>query len=276
MPRSQRIAHVAVVRFSLRLSESWSARAYGEESNRAIWLHYRKRLLDATLTESLLRQSRRPDMVFILLDVDDKAVIPHETFDSLYTPLYVQKGRYMGEMQQRLEKNGLSDHLAISRIDSDDVLSRHYFREVNRAALKANEDRVWIVAPEGFRSDLSSIQRFHYRSAPFQTLYSRAFERQNVYAMNHEWVNRENHVFVDSSEGLWMQMLHGGNLANQFRSDPVSPNRFEKRNLGGRKLITLEPRAFDADWFLAWSGFESLDRLRDLMAVALPTRQNEA
>lgn len=211
------INNYVVVRFSLKISKDWQRKAYGDESNRDMWLKYRFDILNKTLAPSLRAQQVKPKAVFIIMDSSDREAYTNYCLDKdIVTPIFSENNNHFLQIDNYI-KNESEVNVAVSRIDSDDIISKFYFESINNTIEKAIDQKdkfTYVIACMGARSDGKLLQRMYYSCAPFLTEFSTNFNKVSIYSFNHETVLERPHV--TNHDYLWIQYLHGGNIANAF------------------------------------------------------------
>ena len=165
---------------------------------------------------------------------------------------------------------GPTQHLTMSRIDSDDIVARNFFEELSHdigTALQAGKSFDYVMAAQGYKSNLKQMQRCLYGRSPFLTRYwaqlpapdewASADNPPTVYDVSHVRI-REHHL-LESLDAQWLQLLHGTNVANGFskgQPEPLPDDLSFLNSPNASPILCEEKRAFDMDWFRAWAGFE--------------------
>jgi len=232
------IHHVVAIRFSVKVAKGWHTKAYGEETRREAWFAMRSRLFLATLHASLVSQTRQPYKVFLMMDEGDRPLYDRylSLAEPFYHPLFNQGSLGHSEMADLLEQSGL-ENIAISRIDSDDLIHTRYLESIQetiRSAVAQGLSFDYVVASLGYRTDGQRIKSAFFNYSPFITAFAPIYQRQNAYAFRHGDVLKKASLVCHTA--YWMQFIHGGNLANQMK--PVS---WWDRLMGR----SLSPLAFD-------------------------------
>ena len=211
------IRNSVVIRFSLRI-EAWAKQAYGEEANRQAWFAYRARIFNEGLLTCLERQTEPGAVAYLLMDDSDRSQYEtHIRKSGLLRPIFAGTSHpASGLVAEDILKSGAQD-VAISRIDSDDLVSVFYIEAINRAirsAIARDQGFDYVIAPHGYRTDMRRIEDFHHERSPFLTLFTPVYDGRNVYALNHWDVLAQPHILCD--EARWVQIIHDSNLANTF------------------------------------------------------------
>ena len=297
IPIADTLHNVVVVRFSLKVAE-WRRRAFVNESNREAWFTYRARLFQQTLFASLCAQTKPVSAVYLLMDEDDRPLFEtyllqplfqtqlqaqaHEGIPSPAKRVAPSKGRvpeirpiFSSQAPHRqvaldLLKRGPTQQLTMSRIDSDDIVARNFFEELSHdifTALQAAKTFDYVMAAQGYKSNLKQMQRCLYGRSPFLTRYwaqlpapdewASADNPPTVYDVSHVRI-REHHL-LESLDAQWLQLLHGTNVANGFskgQPEPLPDDLSFLNSPNASPILCEEKRAFDMDWFRAWAGFE--------------------
>lgn len=240
------IRFVTATRFSLRVKSEWESRAFGDDSQRPAWLSFRADLLRKGLERSLLAQSRRPDLAYLLLDADDRPFFESRLANSIFTPLYKDRTPVVRMLLSDLKQRAWSHHVAIARIDSDDLIHDGYVASVCREILRAGTGHdQWIVCTDGIRTDLQQVQRLRYACSPFLTHYAYGLGSETVYSINHERVGERSPVRLRHPESEWIQLLTGNNVANDFWRERADFDRVDQAQADAANYLGSPLSSFD-------------------------------
>lgn len=246
------IQNIVVTRFSLRVA-GWRHQIYFDERGRDAWFEYRAMLYKRTLGESLSVQTVKPAKVYLLMDTGDRALAARHFPEMNFMPIFSLHGDYRRQIAADLERQGLVDNIAMSRIDSDDIIARNYFEKLNACildSLRSGEPSELFVACKGYRTNFVDVQPMYYHNGPFITRFCSKYAGETPY-FQHETLGQHAHVKDASAE--WMQVIHGTNLANGFQpSNETSLDAFLEGRQGSG---VLSRRLIDPAWFKEWAGF---------------------
>ena len=238
------IRNFAVVRFSLRIG-NWHVQAYGEEKNREAWFEYRAELFNAGLLRCFASQTVRPNKVWLTMDQTDVAYF-NKYIDQSYAflaPVFERPGLSATEqVKQNLTELG-KGQITISRIDSDDLICDSYFEEINReiqSALDAKKDFDFVLAPNGFRTDMRLIKKMRFENGPFITLYTPNYDGQDIYKFPHGMVLEQKFTMAEGAR--WIQIIHGSNLKNKFSGASLLVNRSWPKGFHRPTYASLPPK----------------------------------
>jgi hypothetical protein len=247
--------HVLVTRFSIR-RQGWTDKISGHsEERRARWFAWRSALFKRTLYRSLLGQSHQDFRLFVLMDEGDEPLWEQHLAiaDPRLTPIFEADPRLnLAGTREQLHRLA-SPGLLISRVDSDDLLAADYLLRINASAElleKNGVGRGLILSPLGYVTDGAYVQRLYYPSAPFISLYCRAYNRENIYGFDHTKVLQIGVPCLLNPAAAWMQFLHGTNLVNRFRLERVvQPDRFQACVAESpRLMVALAPEPAASAW----------------------------
>jgi hypothetical protein len=248
------IRHVVVVRFSQRVPE-WHRRTFVDERNREEWFKYRAALYRQTLGPSMRCQTKKVEGVYVLMDTDDQALYRDYLDDGTVIPIYGRE-RDQERVAEDMLRRGWRRQVAISRIDSDDIVAKDYMRRLDEqivALREAGGRPELIVACMGYRTNFAQIQRTCYESSPFITRYFETYSGGGAYTMAHQEVHSVPHASNYTAE--WMQVIHGTNVANGFMK-PKGPMPTPEEIRAGMAVTNSSPLApVDPRWFAEWAGF---------------------
>ena len=243
------ITNVVIVRFSLILSTDWCIKAYGQEENREKWFKYRSQLFESTLLKSILNQSVKPKYVFILMHMNDKYLYDKYLSDIKFTvyPIFVSGG--FGEKEIAKVISAV-ENIAVSRVDSDDLLANDYFQKINQSISEAIHNEVkfdYIISTTGYRLNAKLFQKIYYNCGPFLTSFGKNLENINIYSFSHEEVINYPHIL--NNEALWVQYIHGSNIANDFIDSNLSNDEFNaKIGVNPKLILTMTYPILDFDF----------------------------
>ena len=297
IPIVDTLQNVVVVRFSLKVAE-WRRRAFVNENNREAWFAYRARLFDQTLFASLCAQTKPVTAIYLLMDEDDRPLFeaywlqpqelartqtrvrgstpltakgakPTKSHSPEIRPIFSSQTPHRQVALDLLER-GPTQQLTMSRIDSDDIVARNFFEELSRdigTALQVGNAFDYVMAAQGYKSNLKQMQRCLYGRSPFLTRYWAQLPSPNewvsadtpptVYDVSH--IRIRDHCLLESLNAQWLQLLHGTNVANGFskgQAEPLPQDLSFLNSPSASPILCEEKRAFDLDWFRAWAGFE--------------------
>lgn len=218
-----------VIRFSLRNKE-WMRRAYGEETGRADWFAMRARLFKACVVESMQQQTVAPRRVLVLMDVADVDLWQdHLDLPLPYIPVFVRAEDVPDEVARRIAADR-TRNVVISRLDSDDAISRRYLEKLAGTARdfwRLGNPTAYMVACDGYVTDLKRIQQVYFNCSPFISCYVRRYNGENIYDGEHVNILDRQPQMVNAA--YWMQIVHGSNIANRLhtksRFEPDDPRK---------------------------------------------------
>lgn len=212
------------IRFSLRWNNDWAAKAYGDEASRERWFSMRADLFKTWVVPSIAAQTVQVRRVFVLMDTDDWNLwARYLDLSDPFCPVFVRGGEARQRETARLiREDGVRD-VVLSRLDSDDAIAPNFLEEINRSAEQATSDApgprpLYVVAANGFTTDLTRIQAVHYNCSPFISLYVEEYADQDIYDVEHTRILDRSPVI--NTTALWMQIVHGTNLLNKLHNEP--------------------------------------------------------
>ena len=231
-----------VIRFSLRY-QAWMRSAYGQETERADWFAMRARLFKACVVASMQRQTVAPRRVFVLMDVADVSFWhQHLNLPTPYVPVFVRAEEAFGEVARRIAADR-TKNVVISRLDSDDAIDRRYVEKITDAARdfwRLGTPKAYMVACDGYFTDLKQIQQVYYNCSPFISLYVRRYNGENIYDGDHTRILDRQPRMIGTAR--WMQIIHGSNVDNRlYKKSKFEPDDHRKMDVG-----KLEP--IDSAW----------------------------
>ena len=225
------------------------------EIGREPWFRYRAMLYRNTLGPSIDAQTVKPVRLYLLMDVSDRDLAQRYLQGIEHTPIFASEGNQHDLVAQDLEREGLTHNIAMSRIDSDDIVERRYFEKLNRKIFTLQSEKhapELFVACRGYRSNFSRIQPMYYHNGPFITRFCRQYAGESPY-FHHKTI--ENYVHVKDADAQWMQVIHGTNVANGFQ--PANAESLAPFLSGDSGTASLKKMPFDPAWFSEWAGFSA-------------------
>jgi len=241
-----RINVYLVIRFSLRHAAYMRA-AFGDEAQRADWFAMRSQLFEASVVASMDRQSVAPRRVFVLMDnADEDLWQKHLNLPAPYVPLFVSAQDAHSEVARRIAADG-TKNVVLSRLDSDDAVSARYVEKVARRARdmwRQGLSEGYMVACNGYITDLQQIQEIYFNCSPFISLYTRRYNGENIFDGEHtEILQRKPQMLEDAR---WMQIVHGSNIAHRtYKESKFGPDDERIMQVGELKpLKSAWPKGF--------------------------------
>lgn len=245
--------NVVVVRFSVR-NKAFEKKFIANEEARNRWFKFRAWLFEASLAPSLEAQTVKPVATFLYFDAADKDLVRQNFSRTDFVPIFSTSSheQIMGDY---LLSNGLTDHVVLSRIDSDDIVERDYFLKINKLLVSQSIEKepiheVTVICRSGFRTNFLTMQKVLHKSPPFVNQYFRHYCGQGAY-FDHTKVNSRPGKQIADNSAEWMQIIHGTNVANKFKS---ASNKLSNELPIDTESYFSPPVEFDAAWFSNWSG----------------------
>jgi len=245
------IINVVIIRFSVR-SKRFNFLKNEEERNS--WFIFRANMFNAYLHNCLHHQTKKPNKVYVLVDKDDKNLVGKYLNTDNITVVYCNNEMkyYKEQILVDLCKNKLIKNVVISRIDSDDLINKDFFHNINQQLLFHPTKK--LVVCRGYFSDLHKIQSIFYSNSPFISEYINFENNLSKYELEK---NLHKFSLFDSCHigqtecnqnhsAEWIQLIHQTNISNEFAD--------ESTNLSGFYSTSLMP--LDITWFTNWAGFE--------------------
>jgi hypothetical protein len=246
--------NVVVVKFSIRAPE-WRRRTFVDETNRNEWFKYRCQLYRQTLGASMRCQTKKVDGVYVLMDTDDRALFRDHLDDGALIPIFGRE-QDQARVAEDILRRGWTRHVAISRIDSDDIVGKDHLRNLNEQIVALQDGGGCpdlMVACMGYRTNFAQIQQTYYASSPFITRYFETYTGGGVYTMAHQDIHSVPHARNFTAE--WMQVIHGTNVANGFMKPKGPMPTLEDIRAGKAQTTSSKLAPVDPQWFADWAGF---------------------
>lgn len=216
--------HVLLTKFNVRRAAAVDPRVLSPE-----WLGPRMRLFKEITFPSVVSQTRLPDAWLVFFDEGTPEATRAE-FRQLAAELPLLRAEYCGELDSKLcaERIGRImapdvDWLLTTRLDNDDALNRRFI-ETLQCRVRPGE-REFINPTCGLIVANGRLYRKRDYSSPFITLSEPAADYRTVWIDEHGLLARHGCVRQFSLPDAWIQVVHGGNLANHVRGVRISPTR---------------------------------------------------
>jgi hypothetical protein len=250
------INNIVIIRFSIR---SKFLHIFSNEEDRTAYLLFRVKIFKSYLYNCLQYQTKSPNKVYVLVDKGDIDIVKKYLNIDNITIIYCNNDLQYFKQQIAVDlyKSKLTKNLVISRIDSDDLINKDFFYNMNQQLLLHPTKR--LVACKGYLTDLIDIQSLFYKHSPF---ISECINFENnlteheliknlcsfsVYDIDHTiYVHSVEHTQNHNAE--WIQLVHGTNLSNKLldqNTDSINSTKFVS------PLIPINPT-----WFSNWAGFQ--------------------
>lgn len=254
--------NVVVVRFSVR-SKSFERNFLSTERVRERWFKFRAELFEASLGASLAAQTVKPVVTYLYFDAQDVGLVERYFPQPQFTPIFSDAG-HDELMGKRLLEMGASEHVVLSRIDSDDIVEMRYFEKIN-SLLARHHDRMalgpetMVVSKSGHRTNFVKMQRVFHISPPFISQYFRHYSGQGAY-FNHTKLSSQPIPQIEDESAEWLQVIHGTNVANKFKPATFVDWEANHQRVTDSQFGPLKD--FNSRWFEEWSGIAPLSPIQ--------------
>lgn len=224
------------------------------------WMEHRLGLFEKYCVSSILAQDNLQFTWLVFLDEDtdewarQRLESMREARQNVFRPIYINShftGKVAGEVVASLSR---SEYVATTRIDNDDAVAVDFISTIQ--AYIHEDDFVFVNLVEGAQWQAGRIYLRPYRSNPFITLIERRQDSplKTVFVGGHDELAHYGPMEdVYTGRPMWLQVVHGSNLANEivgFRSNGNS--------VSGRFPVEVSPVSL----------FElTLSRLRDVVRI---------
>lgn len=194
------------------------------------WLDYRLGFFWQAGCAAMARQ--RGDVRFRWLVFFDDRVDPdfrstiEDLSEGLFEPVFTHEVWGASLVQRAIAERSSAPYLITTRLDSDDALGMRFIAEVQSHF--EEQESMFINLNRGLQVDRTgSIYRFDAPSNAFISLIERRQEGvlpRTVYVDHFHTAARRHAPVKEVITGpMWIQIVHGGNLANHVRGTRVHP-----------------------------------------------------
>ncbi|HEX8341305.1 MAG TPA: glycosyltransferase [Tepidisphaeraceae bacterium] len=224
--------------------------AFGEEARRADWFAMRAQLFKSSVVASVEQQTVAPRQVFVLMDTGDRDLwVQHLDLPAPYVPLFVSGSGASDAVAARIMADR-AKNVVLCRLDSDDAVSANYLEKMAglaREFWRQGKLKAYIVACNGYITDLQQIQKIYSNCPPFISLYTRQYKGENIFDIEHQDIVRRSPHMLGNVR--WMQIVHGSNIANRtYRRSRYEPDDERKMVIGKLDPVSSAwPKGFPPD-----------------------------
>lgn len=196
-----------------------------------IWLRYRLGFFIEAACAALARQAGDPPFRWLVFfDERSPAWLREEIGDlapGLFEPVFASEIFSSSLVSMEVAARSGSPFLITTRLDSDDCVAKRFVWAVQEQF--ANQNLIYVDFPLGYQMDRSgAIYRYSY---PFNAFISLIEERSDAAPKTVFFNPRHGQSLTVApvreviTTPMWMQIVHGSNLANDIRGRRVSPRR---------------------------------------------------
>lgn len=212
------------------------------------WLRYRLGFFVEACLASVVSQTS--SNLRWLVFADDRCSDEfRRDFDELaegrFEPVWTHEPFYDGVFREAVAERSSTPYLITTRLDSDDALASDFVASVQ--AQFQGQDRLFVNFGRGLQMDRTgSVYRYDYMSNPFVSLIEKRVPDQpplTVFGSRaHGRVRGLGPLREVVAPPMWLQVVHGGNLANSIRGPRVAPSVVARRfeiELDHRRALSL-------------------------------------
>jgi hypothetical protein len=202
-----KIQHVVIVRFSLDYPNSYLNNYSVFE--REEWFKRRSLIFEAGTYSSIKRNTILPKEILCVMHISDEENYTNYLSHLDIVPIFSNLANYNDLLHEHLKKRYIS--ALVSRIDSDDLVSRDYFQSINYA-YRTNLAKFYVVT-RAVVTDFSYANTYVFKVSPFITYFFEISDcRFDLFKNFHHDIYKLNPVLIDNSS--WLQIIHA-NLSNR-------------------------------------------------------------
>jgi hypothetical protein len=213
--------HVLLTRFNVKLRHH----QHGDTH----WTDDRLDLFERTLHASMLGQTTSD---FTWLVFFDDSTTPEQRArvsrlsdgERVFTPVYISEVFDVAHVQAELARRWSDvDYLLTSRVDNDDSLARDFMATVrSHAEGLVAQAPVFLNPTYGVQFDGRLLYTRPWPWNAFISLLEPGREPMSVFIDQHYSLGQYAKCLeIGSGEALWLQNIHGGNLANRVNGVPL-------------------------------------------------------
>jgi hypothetical protein len=284
--RAADFEHVVLTRFSAVFT-------HDQPAPDPAWLRYRLGFFVEACVASMRRQEGHPPVRWLVFfddrcDKEFRAEVD-ELSRGVFEPIWTHDVFWSGLVPQVVAQRSSAPWLITTRLDSDDAVAKDFVSAIHGQF--EQQELMFLNFPRGLQVARSGeIFLRDYPSGPFLSLVERRDPEKlplTVFgSRGHSSARRLAPIREVMTHPMWMQVVHGSNVANEIRGVRVSPRIAEehfdidlpyetsvparvlarqsmKRIAGGARRWIAHPRSSKL-WFTAM-----LDRLRGTHTKAM-------
>jgi hypothetical protein len=210
------------------------------------WLDRRFQLFESFCFPSVVAQTNNNFTWLVFFDIETpdkfKRRISRYTHLPMFTPVFVDC--FTPDTVREVVRNYLDKdvrHILSTRLDNDDAISKYYLDAVQRES--ANSTEKFINFPSGYNWWNNRLYRKQDFCNPFFSMVESVDEFQSGYAFDHTRIAEAGLVRQVASAPVYMQVIHGENVASQLPKRPMPA--LKSRARGSFPLAVLHKRE---DW----------------------------
>lgn len=201
------------------------------------WLRYRLQFFYDTAYPSLTQQvGAAPFRWLVFLDDrcgDDFRAEVEDLSDRgrAFEPVWTHDVFRLSACVRAVTARAHARHLITTRVDSDDAVATDFVAAVQQQF--DGQERMFVSFARGLQVDRSgAVYRRDQPSGPFLSLIERRVDESvplTVYATKHARARELAPVREVATRPMWVQVVHGGNVANVVYGPRVSPALVDER-----------------------------------------------
>lgn len=250
--------NIIICEFSLKRNDFWIKEKkldiiMFEPFYRELWFEFRTNIFKNTLYQSIQHQTKNPDKVYLLFDIKDDILYKKYFSDFKFIEPIFSKNLFTDwerKLKLQLIKNKLTEKIVVSKIDSDDIISKNYLENLNNQLTFFPTK--YTYATKGYISNLYKIQSVFYNESPFCNIYQEKISSFNEFYKNiifNIWPKNENYTEIHNAE--FFQLIHGSNLCNNFYKELKHTESDKNYHANATPITNI-----DKNWFKNWAGFD--------------------
>ncbi len=219
--------HFILTRFNLKRDDYNGLDKNNQPVMTIEWLEKRFSLFEKYCLPSIINQSKKNFIWFILFDTytPDRFVNLIRQYEQSYIflkPLYIDSGSdesirkvFNGEMPRYLQPD--DRYVITSRIDNDDAFHEDMIREVQNLFKRQRDSFLSFTYGLQYDLKLQVLTRWHYRNNHFISRIEEISDGiETVLTHDHTQIDKSAKVeyINNKNKPLWLELVHEGNLVN--------------------------------------------------------------
>ena len=226
--------HYIVQRFNLGLYSSTQKTRGGEKIDPDKWMQSRMILWERYTVPSIYAQTNQNFTWIVVFDPDTPKGYLERATALLHPKHRIVLGRNFRQAVKKSIGKVESERLITSRCDNDDSLHREYVERIQAHFCRKGKTGV-LVFPTGWIWNPAKGKLYHsrYLKNPFLTLIEKPQRKvHTVLAHRHTKITDMFRTHRLEGGHMWLQIVHGENLANYCHGDQVAESKLVKGDFG--------------------------------------------
>ena len=264
------LSHFLLTRFNTRLSDDTPPPPEA-------WLRSRLKLFDQYALPSVAQQDVPPDSWLIFCDAGSPTWFREQFPDRIPVwaePVWLDRPFSTDEAAAAVAARVRTPWVITTRMDNDDCIARDYLGAVRAAFANSRE---FINFTAGLQCEFGRLYQRLDPSNAFVSLAEPTVDMTTVFIDGHDQVAKHGPLRQVKTPPMWIQIVHGENLANSVHGIRVNPSGMASRFAADLELVNSSHLSLilDRAWTTLRLGLRVISkphRLKWLIQSVMPGR----